>query len=271
MRTPLRHTLRLTTLIAATTLYAAAAAAQPTSDKAKATSAATDTSLAALQPKSPAHLAALTKLHTTADSVAKLVPGGRAHVQGNPLALVTVEEFVDMQCPACAASATYTAPALRPFIAAGKVRVITYHLPLPFHEQALDGAMFAECAADQRPDGFYAAHDALLTRQAEWANPTALRAGLEKIAGDLKMNAKQVMACYDAGPYANVLSHGIKEAIRRHVSATPTYFVNNVEYRGAISPAQVNQLLRQAITGDAPAAPVGPLWKKQMNDTIKKS
>ena len=101
------------------------------------------------------------------------VSGDPTH--GSADARLTIVEFTDYQCPACANHHIDTQPAIeKELIATGKVRWVNKHLPLPEHKNAMAAAAAAECAANQRE--FENMKTALFSRQDEWAtqsNPDA--------------------------------------------------------------------------------------------------
>ena len=69
--------------------------------------------------------------------------------KGNPNAAVLVEEFADLQCPACRAGhTTIVAPLLETY--GNDIRFEHKHFPLrSIHRYALDADEMSECAADQ--------------------------------------------------------------------------------------------------------------------------
>ena len=70
--------------------------------------------------------------------------------KGNPDAEVTVVEFSDFQCPACARHALDVQPAIdAEFVDNGEIMWVFKQLPLREHQAALFAAVAAECAAEQ--------------------------------------------------------------------------------------------------------------------------
>ena len=90
------------------------------------------------------------------------------HTLGSDDAPLTIIEFSDMQCPACAQHAVTVAPTIfKEFVDTGKVRWVFKHRPLPMHPFAPLGGAATECAADQGQ--FWEMHDALYAEQTTWA------------------------------------------------------------------------------------------------------
>jgi protein-disulfide isomerase len=87
---------------------------------------------------------------------------------GSDDAPLTIIEFSDMQCPACAQHANLVAPTIfEEYVETGKVRWVFKHRPLPMHPFAPLGAAATECAAEQGQ--FWELHDALFADQSAWA------------------------------------------------------------------------------------------------------
>ncbi len=90
-------------------------------------------------------------------------------VHGNPEGGITIIEYADFQCPACANFSLYLNALMEAF--PNSIRVAFRHLPLPsIHDKAYITAMAAEAAGAQ--DKFWEMHDLLFQTQAEWFNFT---------------------------------------------------------------------------------------------------
>ncbi len=107
---------------------------------------------------------------------------------------VTVVEFSDFQCPACAKHALEVQPRIdAALVATGKVRWISKHLPLKMHPQAVLAAAAAECGGEQRK--YWEIHHALYERQAEWATEAAATV-LPRIARDTSLDGDAFDRCF---------------------------------------------------------------------------
>lgn len=90
-------------------------------------------------------------------------------VHGNPDGGITIIEYADFQCPACANFSLYLNALMEAF--PNSIRVAFRHLPLPsIHDKAYITAMAAEAAGAQGK--FWEMHDLLFQTQAEWFNFT---------------------------------------------------------------------------------------------------
>lgn len=73
---------------------------------------------------------------------------GRGHAEGRPNAPVTILEFGDFECPACAMFETRVLAGIRANYGA-EVRIVFRHWPLGYHRFAYPAARASECAAEQ--------------------------------------------------------------------------------------------------------------------------
>jgi len=87
-------------------------------------------------------------------------------VNGNPDAPVTIIEYADFQCPACANFSLYIEALMDAFPTTFKV--VFRHLPLAsIHDKAFISSMAAEAAGAQ--GSFWEMHDILYEKQSEWS------------------------------------------------------------------------------------------------------
>jgi len=122
------------------------------------------------------------------------------HTLGSDDAPLTIVEFSDMQCPACAQHAVDVAPTIfKEFVDTGKVRWVFKHRPLQMHPYAPIGAAATECASDQGQ--FWEMHDALYADQAAWASDDSAwtaedaETALVGIAKDLALDGDSFSDC----------------------------------------------------------------------------
>ncbi len=140
-------------------------------------------------------------------------------VLGNPLAPVTIVEFIDYQCPYCQGYAKNTFPRLKTnYIDTGKVRYVARDFPLAKHERARPAAIAAACAGEQ--GWFWEMHDALLT-----AGETPTEDLISREAETLALDAGRFAACRAEPRHAVQLDADIAAAGRLGVSGTPTFLV----------------------------------------------
>ena len=113
--------------------------------------------------------------------------------KGSEDAALTIVEFSDFQCPACATHALEVQPAVdTELIDTGQVRWVFKNLPLRAHAQAFAAATAAECAGDQGM--FWPMHDLLFDRQDEWSTDD-VDTQLAILAAELDLDVEPFTAC----------------------------------------------------------------------------
>lgn len=143
-------------------------------------------------------------------------------VRGEPNAPVTVVEFTDFQCPACAAMHPVLEEVLKSY--GNKVRFVVRDFPLDMHENARKAAEAANAAHAQ---GKFFEYAALLFK-----NQKALGvASLKKYASDLGLNRARFDADLDRGVYAAEVKKDLEDGEIYGIGGTPTIFINGVQLR----------------------------------------
>ena len=240
--------------------------------------------------KDNAHLYSVTKFDLTADpyakTLAKMKLDGRP-VAGNKDAKVTIVVYDDYQCPYCArlydSLFHKTLPEYK-----DRVRIIYKDFPLDFHPWAMRAALDANCLAEQSPDAFWEFSDfvhsnrSLIDAQAEnieraakpkngkdspWGDEPSVDkyVVLDKVATDVankgKLDVAKLNACLTAKK-VDAVNASLAEGRELNIDGTPTLFINGEREEGAMSPAELKQVLDRALrdAGEQPPAktPVPP-------------
>jgi protein-disulfide isomerase len=142
--------------------------------------------------------------------------------RGTANAPVTIVEFTDFQCPACAAMHPVLDEVLKSY--GDKVRFVVRDFPLNQHENARKAAEAADAANEQ---GKFFEYIAILFK-----NQKSLDiASLKKYASDLGLNRAKFDAALDRGVYAAEVNHDVQDGEMYGVGSTPTIFVNGVQLR----------------------------------------
>lgn len=139
--------------------------------------------------------------------------------RGAASAPVTIVEFTDFQCPACAAMHPILDEALKSY--GDKVRLVVRDFPLQQHEWARKAAEAANAANAQGKFFEYAA--LLFQRQKALDVPS-----LKKYASELGLNRTKFDSELDKGIYAAEVKHDMDEGDIYGVGSTPTIFINGV-------------------------------------------
>lgn len=142
--------------------------------------------------------------------------------RGDASAPVTIVEFTDFQCPACAAMHPVLDEVLTSY--GNKVRLVVRDFPLNQHENARKAAEAANAANAQ---GKFFEYIALLFK-----NQKALDVpSLKKYASDLGLDRARFDAALDRGLYAAEVKKDVSDGELYGVGSTPTIFVNGVQLR----------------------------------------
>ncbi|HVQ40520.1 MAG TPA: thioredoxin domain-containing protein [Pyrinomonadaceae bacterium] len=161
-------------------------------------------------------------------------------VQGDANAAVTIVEFTDFQCPACAAMHPVIDEVLKLY--GNKVRLVVRDFPLAMHANARKAAEAANAAHAQGKFFEYAA--LLFKRQNALDIPS-----LKKYATELGLDRVRFDGALDSGKYAPEVKHDMDDGQIYGVGSTPTIFVNGRMLKGLSSEAlraAINQALSKS-------------------------
>lgn len=142
--------------------------------------------------------------------------------RGDLNASVTVVEFTDFQCPACAAMQ----PVLEEVLASygNKVRFVVRDFPLAKHENARKAAEAANAAKAQGK--FFEYASLLFKRQQALDVPS-----LKKYATELGLNRTRFDSELDRGIYADEVKHDMEDGEMYGIGSTPTIFINGIKLK----------------------------------------
>jgi protein-disulfide isomerase len=137
---------------------------------------------------------------------------------------VTLVEFADFQCPACAAAH----PGLKQLMInyEGRLNRVFRHFPLSQHANAMIAAQAAEAAGEQGQ--FWPMHDRLFERQKDWENLSRdeVRGRFESYAQELGLHIDQFRAGLDNRQLEDKIRRDIADGRSAGVANTPTFFIN---------------------------------------------
>lgn len=164
-------------------------------------------------------------------------------VRGNATAAVTIVEFTDFQCPACAAMQPIIDEVMKTY--GNRVKLVVRDFPLTMHANARKAAEAANAANAQGK--FFEYTDLLFKRQ------DALDvASLKKYASELGLNRVQFDAALDSGKYAAEIRHDIDEGELYGIDSTPALFVNGIAVT-EMSNEALRAAIERALAGANPA------------------
>jgi predicted DsbA family dithiol-disulfide isomerase len=142
--------------------------------------------------------------------------------RGPATAPVTIVEFTDFQCPACAAMHPVLEEVLKSY--GDKVRFVVRDFPLDRHENAHKAAEAANAANAQGK--FFEYIGILFKRQNALDVPS-----LKKYATELGLDRAKFDAALDRGVYRAEVKRDMEDGEMYGVNVTPTIFVNGVQLR----------------------------------------
>jgi protein-disulfide isomerase len=165
--------------------------------------------------------------------------------RGDANAPVTVVEFTDFECPACAAMHPVLEEVLKSY--GNKVRFVVRDFPLNRHEHARKAAEAANAANAQGKFFEYAA--LLFARQKALDVPS-----LKKYATELGLDRARFDAALDRGAYAAEVRRDIEDGEMYGVDVTPTIFINGVRLK-VLSAEGLREAIDRAAAGRAATTP----------------
>jgi protein-disulfide isomerase/uncharacterized membrane protein/rhodanese-related sulfurtransferase len=170
-----------------------------------------------------------------------------SHMTGNLQAPLTLVEFGDFECPACAISEVATRQIRAQY--GDRIRFVFRQFPLhKLHPQAEKAAEASECAGEQGK--FWEAVEKLYAEQAD------LRVGaLKRYAGELGLDQSRFNQCLDSGETASRINQDLADGRALKVAGTPTFIIGRKTVFGPLDFATLSQLVDQELAGaGAPVA-----------------
>lgn len=151
------------------------------------------------------------------------VQGEIRHQKGPENAKVTIVEFADFQCPACATAFPYISDILKKY--PNDVRLIYRHFPLSQHKNAVKAAQVSEAAGEQGK--FWEMYQILYTKQNEWAEDKDPSAKFLSYAKELGLNEEQFKTAIKEDKFKSLIDTDSSDGFKVDVNATPTFYINN--------------------------------------------
>lgn len=144
------------------------------------------------------------------------------HVKGNPEAKVTLVEYSDFQCPACASFQPVLEEIMNQY--GDKIRFEYKHFPLPIHPYAQQAAVAAEAAGQQGK--FFEFHDMLFKNQQTWAGSVAPTTFFTQYAEELGLDVEQFKAQQKSTILRDHVRAQMSEGRELGITGTPTFYLN---------------------------------------------
>jgi len=143
-------------------------------------------------------------------------------------AKVTVVEFYDPECEACAAFHPVMKRVMKNY--EGRMRLVMRYMPL--HPNSMSAATFIEAAAEQGK--YWEAQELLFTKQPEWgtkhgpapAVPVDINALFRKYAAELGLDANKMNAAFAENRFASKINRDKTDGQAIGARQTPTVYIN---------------------------------------------
>lgn len=156
-------------------------------------------------------------------------------VIGPANAKVTVVEFGDFQCPACGVLHPILKEIKKQY-ADKNVRFVFRQFPLSQHEHALDAAKASLTAKNQGK--FWEYHDMLFEHQTNLTDEDLLA-----YAKNLGITPEVFIADSKSTAIADMVKRDVADGNALSVRSTPTLFINNIQYAGKYSVADISAVI----------------------------
>lgn len=158
--------------------------------------------------------------------------------------LVTLTEYGDFQCPACAAYEPVVQQLRKDY--GDKLAFAYRQYPLyTIHPNALAAAYASEAAGAQGK--FWDMHDMLFAKQDEWAKSADPRANFEAYATELKLDITKFKADVASSAVQGAVSFDYAEGEKLGVNSTPTFYLNGEKLQNPGSVEGFKALIDAAI------------------------
>lgn len=179
-----------------------------------------------------------------------------SHMTSNRDAKVTIVEFGDYQCPACAQAHPRVKSLLESYQGNDQVNFVFRNFPLDsIHPNAHIASEAAEAAGDQ--DKYWEMHDILFERQNEWspmANPLET---FIAYASEIGLNVDEFRDAVSQRRYADIISADYNDGVSVGVNSTPTFFLNGERLAG-FDPEELKTRIDEILASDSTEQPTEP-------------
>ncbi|MEX2008118.1 MAG: DsbA family protein [Candidatus Spechtbacterales bacterium] len=168
-------------------------------------------------------------------------------ITGNANSSVTLLEYGDFECPACA---SYH-PVLQTLKSeyGDRVAFAYRHFPLSIHPRADETARAAEAAGNQGT--FWEMHDMLFERQSAWSKGGNIDDILAGYAEELGLNEDQFRADYNSDEVKGRVEADERAGRAAGVPGTPTFFLNGQAIDSPGNAEEFRNLLNAALNEGA--------------------
>jgi protein-disulfide isomerase len=176
----------------------------------------------------------------------KIAPiSARDITNGNPKAKVTLLEYADFQCPACAAYNPIVSQLLKAY--GSKIFYVYRMFPLVnAHPNAFVSAQAGYAAYKQ--GAFFKYDDILFSKQTEWSDLQDPTVALTDYAASLKLDVNKFKADMNSSQTKKYVQASEDEATNEGINQTPSFFINGNLIQNPVDYAGFKQLIDDALS-----------------------
>jgi len=147
-----------------------------------------------------------------------------SHMTGNKNAKVTLVEFGDFQCPACAAAHPKVKEIIEHYKGNADFNFVFRNFPLSQHKNAVIAAEAAEAAGSQGK--YWEMHDKLYEAQGQWSESAAPLDIFAGYAAQLSLNVDQFKGDITNHKFTSIITADQNDGTELKVNSTPTFYLN---------------------------------------------
>ncbi|OGH23322.1 MAG: hypothetical protein A2958_00135 [Candidatus Levybacteria bacterium RIFCSPLOWO2_01_FULL_38_13] len=144
---------------------------------------------------------------------------------GSESARITLVEYSDFQCPACAAYHPMVNQLISEF--EGRMLFVYRFFPIQSHQNAMISAQSSLAAHKQGK--FFEMYNLLFDNQNSWVNSSNAEKIFVEYAGKLNLDIDKFKSDLKKDETKNLINNQYSQAIAIGVNSTPTFFLNGVK------------------------------------------
>jgi protein-disulfide isomerase len=155
------------------------------------------------------------------------------HTYGDPNAPVTIDEYIDFQCPFCKIDVTSVMPTIeQQFVATGVAKVVAHPIAI-LGDESVQAAAAAEAANQQGK--FWTYFDALYANQGNENSGAFSNDRLKAIAEAVGIDLTAFDTSFNSGANQTQVTQDTQAARAAGVSGTPTVLVNGSRVEATVA------------------------------------
>lgn len=169
-----------------------------------------------------------------------------SNMTGKKEAKVTIVEFGDYQCPACAAAHPIVKKVLEDYKNNDQVNFVYRQFPLiSIHKNAMLASQAALAAGEQGK--FWEMHSKLFEGQIQWSENVSANVIFESYASSLSLDLTKFNNSLGQNLFRDVVNADIKDGEALGVNSTPTFFINGQKLNSIPSEEEWKQKIEEEL------------------------